>query len=172
MLIASSNIGDKLWAVEKVRHGICALCKLSNWVTVEMLERSQARLCDVLPTQETQYTAQTQLAGDEWWQSTAIHLKQGAEDFRTTLNDYQKTRTSALCLQRPVQTFPSGSQSASQVLPTKASDAGPTIELVTDEKTQAPQEILDMIRNQYKEALYASKVWAYVVTLPVLLLMV
>lgn len=158
VLIAQSTVDDKLWAVERVQIGIYALCGLNTWVTLKMLERLQGTAGDEHRIMKQHYLMQTQRAEEEWWSSAAVKPQREVETGVGNLTNATRTGEFALCLQRPIQNSPPESQIMKQTPSTVATGINTALEAMADEVSQGPQEVFNMIRSQYQEALYASKV--------------
>ena len=156
VLITHSAADDRLYAVEKVQYGIYALCKLGLWVTLRMLKELRTGATNCYLGQRSRLEEQHRNPTDKWWQGAAIEPepKVSHHIFST-----QKASRIRLCLQKPVHnTCPAvllvGQKQSNQTPEEGEYSMGGMIE----ETTQEPEEMLAMIRSQYQESLYASKV--------------
>lgn len=164
VLIAQSAIDDGLFAIERVREGIYANCRLGNWVTMNALERLQTIPMDVVRLQKRQRQEQGRPQGDQWWGSAAIGIK--FEDSCKVRKDpdMDKNRGMRLFLHMPQIKLTTPAQEtqelSSSVLQSQTGNVlEDTVEKDTVEKAaQDPEEVLKMVRTQYQDALYTSKV--------------
>jgi len=158
-VLIGQSLGDsRLWAVERVQHGIYALCKLCQWVTLNSLGRLQALPWDNGQRQESPHSKIDKYSAEDWWHTAAIRSVFEAEEGMSNAANSKKTCPISLCLQRPVQSVPIKSLRPQGTLSTGAMDAENALDMMVEEVSQMPDEILNMVRYQYQEALYASKV--------------
>ena len=69
ILIARSEASAYLYAVERVRSGTYALCRLGAWVTLKELERLKLECSSQAKATSTQRASSP---GNQWWRASAI----------------------------------------------------------------------------------------------------
>lgn len=160
VLIAQSTKDNRLHAVERVQIGIYALCTLGVWVTLRTLQRLPAERKEFDLQHERQNAAQDCRSEREWWRAAVIEAEHGANANLSTSYGAVKTRDVHLCLQRPVQkSAPQGTTAKVEIpVPMEPLQIENTLITMVEEIPQSPEEVLEMIKSQYLEALYASKV--------------
>lgn len=156
VLIAQSVADDRLYAVERVQDGIYALCTLGLWVTLEPLQGLQTGATSCSWEQRAHIKEPLRIPKDIWWRGAAIEPE---PKVLYHVKSAQKAPRLRLCLQKPVNTTRSPTLLAGQKQSNKSpEEAGCSLGGMIEETTQEPEEILAMIRSQYQESLYASKV--------------
>lgn len=156
VLIARSAADDRLYAVERVQDGIYALCRLGLWVTFELLQGLQIEATSCSIGQRARIKEPLRIPKDKWWQGAAIE-----PETKTLyhISSAQKAPGIRLCLQKPVNnTFPPILLAGQEQSDKSPEEAGLSLGGMIEETTQEPEDILAMIRSQYQESLYASKV--------------
>ncbi len=156
VLIVQSAADDRLYAVERVQDGIYALCRLGLWVTSRLLEGLQSEATSCSLGQRARINERLRSPTDKWWRGAAIEPEPKVLYHISSAQEAPRIR---LCLQKPVHNtcppMPMVGQKQSNKSPEEAGcSLGGTIE----ETTREPEEMLAMIRSQYQESLYASKV--------------
>lgn len=158
VLIVQSAIDEGLFAVERVQGGIYAMCRLGDWVTVNTLERMQTIPIDIAPQPKRNRQEQPGLPGDNWWGTAAIGSRREHKYDRGKKIDVEKTRGMRLCLQGPPHTPTAPSQIFQETSqPVSQDQTQNVLTGMVEEAAQNPEEVLKMVRDQYQEALYASK---------------
>lgn len=161
ILIAASDARACLYAVERVRCGTFALCKLGVWVTLKELKRLKLECSSQSQLTSTQRACSS---GNEWWRASAIRA-----DWNPERGQFQKQKQVGLgkvrlCLKSPLPKTFAASPIVKEVpikgTPHKAvAERNDTSnEPPLEPLTQDPDETLRMIRTQYQEALYMSQV--------------
>lgn len=150
-----------------MRQGIHALCRLVTWVTLKELERLKPESC--WPQVRTTNINQASFSGNEWWHASALKTD---DDSRCRQIQKQKRVCShrlRLCMDAPLPATllaPSIAENA-PIVPVQDE-----VSVIVDDKaddpllqqfTQDPDEILTMVRAQYREALYKSQVRSFTV---------
>ena len=159
VLIAQSAIDDGLFAIERVQEEIYAMCKLGKWVNVDMLERLRTKVVDIGNPQKTQVHEQPKLRPDSWWSSAAVDFRPTSKCDSSKDSGLEKARGMRLCLQKPSQKSTSPAQVTQDITPSiMQGKLGDSVKHVLQEAAQDPEEILKMVRAQYQDALYTSKV--------------
>ena len=159
VLIAQSAVEDDLYAVERVQEGIYAICRLGNWVSVKMLERMQTIPIDSVRLQKRQHKEQPGLPGDKWWSTAAIGFRPEERYDQDEKRAVEKTRGLRLYLQRPQKKPTILAQITQEISqPVLEDQTGNLLTDLVEEAVQDPEEVLKLVRVQYQEALYASKV--------------
>lgn len=160
ILIAVSEASTYLYAVERVRSGTYALCRLGAWVTLEELERFKLECSSQVKATSTQRASSP---GNEWWRASAIRADCNHERGQSQKQKQVSLESFRLCLNSPLP----ATITASSVdeIPVKEPQDEATIK-VNDAPNepqrepimQEPDETLKMIRTHYQEALYMSQV--------------
>lgn len=160
VLIAASSSNDCLYAVERVRRGTYALCRLATWVTLNELDRSRL---EYQPLPKPVSIERDPFSDTEWWHALAIKSDIGSWNI-------QPSKSKQVDLTRPrIRLTPPAvllleSPSIEEVLePVAQADAPVALneiqnEALTEIPRQDPDETLSMVRAQYQEALYVSQV--------------
>lgn len=169
VLIAQSAIDEGLYAVERVQREIYAICRLGDWVTVNMLERMQTVPIDIVCQPRRRRQEQPELPGDKWWSTAAIGPRPEHRYDQGKKIGVEKTRGVRLCLQRPPQKPTTPIQIIQEISrPVLQDQTGTLMTDMVAGEAQDPEEVLKMVRDQYQEALYASKVWlSYTIFAPI-----
>ena len=157
ILIAESSVNNRLHAVENVQNGIYALCGLGQWVTLSMLKRLQAGAVPYYgPVAQVKDDEKCRSDMREWWRTAALRPDcEVRKDSSTT----RRAAGAQLCLKKPIQTGTSPSPTIDSIsAPTIPQEDGNALDIFVEEREQAPETMLGMIKSQYQEALYASKV--------------
>ena len=161
ILIAASDMGKFLYAVERVRHGVYALCRLATWVTLKELKRMKD---DSTPRSKTTSTQRAALSGNEWWHVSAIEEGvvsrynepergelAGSEGFRLCMKPPDAAiRLATALVENPSLMANPGE--APSTFNTALNDS------ISQQATHDPDDTFGMIRAQYQEALYMSQV--------------
>lgn len=157
VLIAQSTDDDGLFAVERVQDGVYAICGLGNWVTVNSLKRLKAVTIDIVPPRRRRRQEQPGHPGDKWWSTAAVD-----SSFGNGCDGYEKTAKTygvRLCLQTTKQKPIVPAQITQKIPQSSSKDQTRNVPTdIMDEVAQDPEEVFKMVRAQYQEALYASKV--------------
>ena len=156
VLVAQSAADDRLYAVEKVQDGIYALCRLGLWVTSRMLKDLQVGATNCYLGQRSRLEDRHRNPTEKWWQSAAIEPKPKVSLHTSSA---QKAPGIRLCLQKPVHNTCPPVLLVGQKQPHKSPGEGDyLLGGMIEETKQEPEEMLAMVRSQYQESLYASKV--------------
>lgn len=166
VMVAELETEDSLYAVERARRGLYALCKLGSWVKIRDLHAAALVARDDATTIRRK---SPKLCGQgNWWDSAAISPSDASQKvvverskvdapgavhvrMKPPISDaFPKT------YERPKVSTPRDSEVVAGVPTTPTSGPG---ELQCTAEPNA-QESFDMIRCQYLEALYLSKVIA------------
>lgn len=163
VLIACSDFNDSFYAVEAVQSGIYALCRLGNWVTHQDIQRLRAMsLENMLPRGNITHE-QVNVSSNNWWRSAAVFASHSRRDYEEQKRKCAKIENFRLCLKTPAIKIPQLDSVTPKILPEAAQEQVPFTlddmqESVPQDTPQEPNEVLDMIKAQYQEALYVSKV--------------
>lgn len=156
VLVAQSAADDRLYAVEKVQDGIYALCRLGVWVTSRMLKDLHTGATNCYLGQRSRLEERHRNPTDKWWQGAAIEQEPKVS---LHMSSAQKVPEIRLCLQKPVHNTSPPVLLVGQKQSSKTPEEGEySLGGVIEETTQEPEEMLAMVRSQYQESLYASKV--------------
>ena len=156
VLVAQSAADDRLYAVEKVQDEIYALCRLGLWVTSRMLKDLQIGAKNCYLGQRSRLEERHRNPTEKWWQSAATEPEPKVS---LHMSSAQKAPEIRLCLQKPVHNTCPPVLLIDQKQSNKTPEEGEyPLGVVIEETTQEPEEMLAMVRSQYEESLYASKV--------------
>lgn len=158
VLIAESSFTPCFYAVEQMRPGIYVLCQLCAWVTLNHLEK--LKLGSKSPPNFLSLEKAV-LTGDKWWHKATIQ----SEGVRPSTKQYKSWAAEEfqLCLEAPVQQRPLAASPVKSVCETQeeqplAVSDNMIREKPLQENAHNVDEVLNMIRTQYQEALYISQV--------------
>ena len=156
VLIAQSAADDRLYAVERVQEGIYALCRLELWVTTGLLKGLQAEATSCSLGQRARIKERPRSPTDKWWRGAAIEPEPRVPYHESSAQKASRVR---LCLQKPVHnTCPPMPLIGEKQSNKPPGEAGSSLGGMMEDTTQEPEEMLAMIRSQYQDFLYASKV--------------
>lgn len=159
VLIAESAADGRLHAVEKVQTGLYALCRLGTWVNLHALQRLHDSFPKHGPPQNRPCDDQYSNCHSEWWRPAAMKTKLGSRQETGDMMELKNPLTARLYLRRPFQHSRSPSPAiAEPPRPNTPEPSGLTLEEPVPQAKQEPEYLYNMIRSQYQEALYASKV--------------
>ena len=166
VLITETSTGSPLYAIERVKIGVYAICKLGAWVTLQSLELASIKNPSSCSHSQNGPPGQEVPSGCNWWQTAAIqqHVKQ-----ILPLAEKQKTLSGGrlrLCLKAPSSNAACQSSNCAEPLTENMRHViSPSNETDQDLSNlqptltpQSPAEVLNTIKIQYHEALYVSKV--------------
>ena len=153
ILLAESQASGTLYAIEGVQNGVYALCRLAEWVSLDEFGRSKVKSCRIL--------APCKPPKNEPWWSRAIVT--ASADGQVKLD---KPKLSGLrsILQPPSTAVTSQTKLAGQK-PGCTQDVDPSSEAggpiqdseVAERQEEFAKDPLSLIRDQYFEALYVSR---------------
>ena len=159
VMIAQSAINDRLFAIEHVEERIYAMCRLGSWVTVKMLQQLHDVPIDIVHPRKRQPQEQPGLPGDKWWSTAAIDFNPESRYDQGKESGVEDTRAVGLCLQPAQQKSAAPAQITQEISQPVLQDQIENIMTdVVEAAAQDPEEVFKMIRVQYQEALYTSKV--------------
>lgn len=159
VLVAESAIKDGLFAIERVKEGIYAMCRLGKWVTVNAIEQLHITTVDIANPQKRQGHKQQRIWQESWWSAAAIDFKSPTRYDPSKDPGFGKTREVRLSLQKPQQCSNTSAQDTQEIPPfVMQGQAESLVRDMLQETAQDPKEVLNMVRTQYQEALYTSKV--------------
>ena len=159
ILIAQSAIDDNVFAIERVRTGVYAICRLAHWVGLDMLERLRPVSIQVERPENRRRQEHPGLQGDKWWTMAAIESAPDTRDDQSGTSGIEKICGVRLCLQTARQKSHALDQVTQEAtLPISQDQTGNELTELVEEVTQTPEEVFKLVRAQYQEALYASKV--------------
>ena len=159
VLIAESATKDGLFAIERVQEGIYAMCRLGKWVTVNAIEQLHTIPVGIANPQKRQGHKQPRIWQNSWWSAAAIDFKSPTRYDPSKDAGFKKTREVRLCLEEPQQCSNIPAQETQEIPPSiMQGQAESSVRDTLHEAAQDPKEVLNMVRAQYQEALYTSKV--------------
>ena len=124
-----------------------------------MLERAQTVPMDVEHPHKGQYQRQPGLPRDKWWGSAAIEFRSDKIYDQDKKLGFEKNPGVHLCLQTPQKKLNAQARNSQELSRPLFLNQTKDVETnMVEEVTQDPEEMLIMVRVQYQEALYASKV--------------
>ena len=144
--------------------GIYALCRLGKWVTFEDIRGLQAKSLEDMPLQKRIVHEPVKASTDEWWRPAAIY-----DDRTDRGREVRKQKSAKIdnfhqCLKTLANTTPRTAPVIEELPPKDAQSQAPSTfdgmvnEPIPQGMSQEPEEVLDIVRAQYQEALYVSKV--------------
>ncbi len=167
VLIAHSEFNASMYAVERVQLGIYALCRLGDWVTHQDIRRLQTMSLENIPPRKEHAYEQANATGNDWWRRAAIppsHASQRRRSYDSQKQKFAKLENFRLCLTTPITSTPELDLGIQETSPQVAQEHVPftLVDMLEDpfpeDTRQEPEEVLGMIKAQYQEALYVSKV--------------
>lgn len=158
VLIAESDFTHCFYAVEQVRPETYFLCKLCTWITLKHLEKLNSG------SESQPYFSRIEkviLPGDKWWHKATIQNERALPSKKQCKS--WAAGSFQLCLKAPVHQSSlaaSPEETVRETLQKKplalSNDMAQDTSLQGD--VQNANEIFDMIRSHYQEALYMSQV--------------
>ncbi|KAL8712267.1 MAG: hypothetical protein Q9220_003418 [cf. Caloplaca sp. 1 TL-2023] len=158
-LLIADRSGKSLCAIEHVRPGLYAQCRLDNWVTLEHLnDLPRSKTFDAVPSKRPCLQDR-----DQWWQGIVTEKK---ELPRLKAEAAPHCTRNSLDLRKPTYSSGKGVSSVNEVnrarsiegtaahLESQPPEVNPQISL--DEPLVDPNELLDTIKTQYMDSLYIS----------------
>ena len=159
VLIAESAVDDGLFAIERVQEGVYAMCRLGKWVTVQTIEQLPTIPVDIANPQKRQCHTQPRVLHNSWWSAATVDFKSQSRYNPSNDPGFEKTREVRLCLQKPQQCSNIPAQDTQEIPPSiLQAQAESSVRDMLQEAAQGPEEVLKMVRAQYQDALYTSKV--------------
>lgn len=179
LIARGGSITATLYAIERVDTGLYALCPLGQWVTIEALEQVHAVSVNVIAPKKPRHE-RVDPQDSDWWRDLAIK-DDGAILLRSDRRETEIPRNVRLCLkarppakdtpvldtlQLPLSVTKEPIPIIADVCTNSASHEPPmqTKEGLRNEEepcllsTQSTEDVLSMLRIQYQENLYISKV--------------
>ncbi|QDS74386.1 hypothetical protein FKW77_005480 [Venturia effusa] len=148
VLVAGLDSGTSLYAIERVKPRIYALCRLHKWVKIGYLE-------DECAVHYTPVTRQSQVehSGEttQWWKRTAVGERDGLQ---------RPEKRPRLSMAPPLSSEPQielSNVQPTQNLPDDSIDLRPDIVPSQTDQPISSQETLDTFVRQYLDALYKSR---------------
>lgn len=165
VLIAELEEHGSLYAVERVQRGIYALCKLVDWLKVEDLGESALKSlgCSSRPALRRRQNSSSK---SEWWSNAALEVHGAEPDTQLQVPKARPARNVQLCMQRaPIEHPTTEIEPRDKDLPNHERPEDPVQDCIVGDTLQPadcgallPEELYEMIRVQYQETLYISKV--------------
>ena len=161
VMVAKLEIEGSLYAIERVRCGLYALCRLGSWVNIEELRT--AALASKNYTPPIMHNPLDVFGEKTWWEGAAIGPGDADEGLRAKRLKANSSDSITLKMRLPVsQTLPQCGRNAVPHEP-EALTAAPVLSTPKsceqpDGAEVKPEELFDTVRCQYLEALYLSKV--------------
>lgn len=174
VLLSRLDADQSLYVVERVSRGIYALCKLSPFAGLSAL-KAAASSTSVLDGSVKRASSGVGQVGDAWWKAAVSDCALPEVDGPTKRRRLEALNYVHVSMKRPRNSQFYGACSelpARDILPSQirsepASPAAqPTLDVPPEDCPAVPVEIaepdprqaMEMVRNQYLEALYISKV--------------
>ena len=160
ILVVRCASNDRLFTIEIVRNSVYALSRLALWVTLDMLKdlKTPAAAIEKLNVDSTS-TAMVEL-DQEWWQSPSILKSVDLTLFDKTLAIASSQGLPSISLDTSMKHcqlkahLPSSSSPQEEV----SINATEAVSKTVAENAQDVETIIENIKAQYQDALYASKV--------------
>lgn len=151
--------------MERVQRGIYALCKLVDWVKLEGFAKSALRSLGV-DSRPLLRRRQNSPSKSEWWSNAAIDVHGADHITQLRVPQARLVRNVQLCMQRSPRELPPVNleHDGKDPLSHHGSENLAQDCVVMDEQqsgdcgTLLPEQIYEMIKVQYQETLYISKV--------------
>lgn len=154
ILIAKHDTKRTLYAIERVRSRVYSICKLAGWIK----EKEVAELWDVSnvsPCVGQQNQVTTDAVQGPWWSLAAVETEESSRPAKCArMSMMRKTTT----VPAPIEKIPSPRFDSPAQQDTVSSDVLETA--VLDEialQLPSPQESLELLVQQYLDAVYLSK---------------
>ena len=145
LLIASLESDSSLYAVERVKSEVYALCKLCNWVKIGYLDNSSS--VSYMPTGPLRADCHDMSTG-EWWKRAAVNEDPGL--LRKPANRPRVSMAPSTPVVKVMQPGPAPAASKINLPP-----PNPMIHVPETQPTS--QHVFETLVDQYLEALYKSK---------------
>lgn len=168
VMVAELEPEGSLYAVERVRCGLYALCKLGEWVNIGEL---RATALDVWNSTAPRLEKPLNVTGPKsWWECAAFSPFDADDGLRAKRSKAKISGFVQLKMRSTKsQTSPEPPQCWNGAVPPEPEAVTPTPEPLTSVAVSCEQrgvelsaeELLDTVRCQYLEALYLSKVIGY-----------
>lgn len=160
VLIAASSSNDCLYAVERVRRGTYALCRLATWVTLNELDQSRL---EYQPHPIAVSIERDPFSDTEWWHALAIKSDIGSRCIQPTKSKQVDLNRPRVRMKSPAVLLLESSSIEEVLEPVVQADAPVALneiqnKALTELPRQDADETLSMVRVQYQEALYVSQV--------------
>jgi len=179
LIARACSVPATLYAIERVDTGLYALCSLGNWVTIEALEQLQAASANVIAPKKPRHE-RVDPQDSDWWRDLAIK-DDGAVQLESRRRETEIPRNVRLCLKarpaaenrpvldtlqlplsitrEPIHMIVDGYTNGASHEPSTQTTEG----LTNEEQScllpiQSTEDVLSMLRSQYQENLYISKV--------------
>ena len=160
-----------MYAVERVQVEVYALCRLGDWVSEQKIRQLQSTSIEHTAPQRQRLAEQAFSSISEWWRPAAIHDSHNRRGGRIRVS--AKSENFRLCLKSPTtntdERVPETEEPVSKADRINITSAleGLFDEAAAQDIPKEPEEVLRMIKDQYQEALYVSKVRnSIIITLP------
>lgn len=165
VLIAELEDYGSLYAVERVQQGTYALCKLVDWLKLENLGKL-AWKSSGYKSRPALRRRQNSPSKSEWWSNAALEVRGVELNTQLQVPNSRLVRNVQLCMQRASIERPNtGVEPRGRGLSKPEAPEDPMQDCIVRDKLQPgdcgvllPEELYEMIRVQYLETLYISKV--------------
>jgi DNA replication regulator SLD3 len=148
LLIASLESESSLYAVERVKRGVYALCRLYSWVKIGYLDDSSSAACT--PLSRPPLVPRHDGCNGEWWKTAVA--------FEDVTGLGQPVRRPRLSMAPPLAASEDRPPSPTLVaVPVDSNPATPEHVKDAQEHQTSSQQVFETLVQQYLEALYKSK---------------
>ena len=158
ILITQSPLSDRFYAIEKVQPGLYALCRLAPWLTFATLERLVLVAHRQYNQHERPIPRSEMLSPKDWWKLALVQEAQKSQESYHGPNRSFMQEWPQLSFSKDTKKYVADSLSS------QGNEEGATGHQIgretqpSNERMQDPEEVLSLIRTQYQEFLYVSKV--------------
>lgn len=145
VLIARFEVDKSLYAVERARYGVYALCKLGSWVKETDIGSVVPASAASVPYKQPVKACKREDGGELWWQCAAVERSP----------EKRRGQGPKISMRRPVPKIKM--VDADPFVDAAAVEAGQTPAEVLEERPQTAEEVFQAVVQQYLDALYLSK---------------
>ena len=165
VLVAKDERG-RLWVIERVGKSVYFMCKLNDWVTLEDFDGKLSKASRTCPLAATWSGTENK----NWWNAAAVDLDLHHRKATLSARGLGKASIQGLSMKPPHATLAPGVSSIKPSVAQQAETFQPHASVVFGSNSQKykdavpdsqPEDVFAMVRVQYMEALYMSKVAAY-----------
>lgn len=159
VLIVEDDAHTRLYAIERAQIGVYALSRFFQWVSISILEKLQDTTLACGPPLKREHRDQASNLDGEWWRDAAARPGPGGQvTQQNVLPAPARIREIQLSLKRPFQKNPPSPifRPILRTNPTEQSECMPDVRI--NDLPQDPEELFKLVKLQYQEALYVSKV--------------
>lgn len=159
VLIAQSAVDGQLHCIERAQSEVYAMCKLDQQVSLSAIEQAQSWSQNEDCQLKRHFLDPAISSGDIWWGAAASSANTSFRKPQNALPGSSRHQNFRVCLQNPLQqSTPSTLIPEDVSLPFIQDQMDNSVIEITEDKSQELEELFKMVKVQYQQALYASKV--------------